>query len=568
MQRTSPTSRSFLLATLPLALALFATAQQPTTPPTPQIQSVAPTLHVFSRETIVDVMVTDDNGNPVQGLTRSDFTISEDGHPQSLRGFSEYGSEFRPPAPHPSKLPPNVYSNFQATPANGPVNILLIDAIDCDSPEVFHALSDARRYVVAMPAGTQVAVFWLSISGLHMLQGFTSDPAPLLRALGTNRTDIGDYNGDDRYSIDRIIWKAFDQIAAYVQPIKGRKNLLWFTPGMPLMLARDGGYAFPNTMVSGKLFGGDPEAPDMARVHHLMDTYEILTSQQIAVSPIDPSGVKACLYCNLGIQQLRAEQVAEDTGGEAFYNNNDLTALIAKAIGDGSRFYTLSYIPPRQKEDGHYHAIKVETTNPGLHLTYRTGYNSEDPPPIPHHAGVDLMHAALEGKSPAVTQLIFEAQVYPTNPPTNSALPAKLPADKTSVPYNVLFALAPSEIAFNPGPDGTHNGSLQFGLVAFDMYGKPVATQSQTIPLPLSAGEYLEFLKSPFTLSQKISLPPGQISLRVGVIDTTTSKVGTLEIPINVPGNLAKHPLPPTVVPTGCPPRCPLPISTEVEVPW
>ena len=39
-----------------------------------QSQPALPTLHVYSRETIVDVLVTDDKGQPVRGLTRSDFT--------------------------------------------------------------------------------------------------------------------------------------------------------------------------------------------------------------------------------------------------------------------------------------------------------------------------------------------------------------------------------------------------------------------------------------------------------------------------------------------------------------
>jgi VWFA-related protein len=541
-----------------LALAVALTLPTPGRPQTAP-QSTAPTLRVFSRETIVDVLVTDDKGEPVHGLTQSDFTISEDGHPQPIRSFGEFGAGYTPPPPSLPHRPPYVYTNFQATPATGPVNILLIDAINSSEEDVVHALRGAERYVVAMPSGTQIAVFWLSVSGLHMLQGFTSDPALLLRAVRTNRTDIGN-NGDDRYSVDRLTWNALDQIAAYVAPIKGRKNLLWFTPGMPLMLSRDGGYAFPDWKDGSTRI---PPPPDMTRVHHRMDSYELFTSEQIAVSPVDPRGV-----VGVGWAQLKAEQVAEDTGGEAFYNNNDLEVLIAKAIADGSHFYTLSYIPPRRKEDGHYHTIKIEPTSPGLHLVYRAGYNSEDPPQLPQHAGADLMHAALEGKTPAATQLLFDVEVFPSAPPAKSSQPVRLPAGKTSVPYDVLFALPQGEIAFTPGPDGTRIGSLKFGLVAFDMFGRSVATQSQTMPLPLTSDEYREFMKTPFKLSQHLDLPPGQISLRIGVLDTTSNKVGTLEIPLFVPGNLARHPPPPAVTLTGCPPRCPLTIPTEVEVPW
>ena len=46
---------------------------QETTPQSPPL-STAPTLRVTSRETIVDVTVTDDKGNPVHGLKQKDFT--------------------------------------------------------------------------------------------------------------------------------------------------------------------------------------------------------------------------------------------------------------------------------------------------------------------------------------------------------------------------------------------------------------------------------------------------------------------------------------------------------------
>ena len=79
---------------------------------------ITPTLHVYSRETIVDVLVTDDKGHPVRGLTRSDFTISEDGHPQPISSFAEYNKN-APPAPA-HALPPDTYSNAHALPVKRP----------------------------------------------------------------------------------------------------------------------------------------------------------------------------------------------------------------------------------------------------------------------------------------------------------------------------------------------------------------------------------------------------------------------------------------------------------------
>jgi len=498
-------------------------------------ETSVPTLHVTSREIIVDVMVTDANGQPVRGLKQSDFTIEENGKPQPIRSFREFGSEIPEAEPAPLKLPVGVYTNSQSTPATGPVNILLFDALHCapleavpsGSVEIGNALRGAAGYVTTMPEGTKVAIFWLSESGLHMLQGFTSDRDSLLRAVHTNRIDIGSaLNGQpmDRHTLDWNTVDAMNQIAAYVAGIKGRKNLLWITPGMPVNLMRDGGYAW-----------GGGGGPDMSLVHRLMDVYERFTAEQIAVSPVDPRGV----LFHMGMTQLKAEQVAEDSGGEAFYNNNDLKAAIAKAIDHGSQFYTLSYIPPKLKEDSRYHHIKVEVMQPGLHLVYRQGYNAERVPTLDAPApGPALMKASMEGHAPVATQILFQVGVWPSYLTDSAAgsQPQNEPKSKPgkTVRYDIHYGFPASEIAFTEDQNGMLHGSLEFDAVAYDNFGKRVALLTQTVTMPLRVDEYDEFAAKPYRFTQKIELPPGQISLHVGILDNVTSKVGTLEISVDV----------------------------------
>jgi hypothetical protein len=40
--------------------------------------------------------------------------------------------------------------------------------------------------------------------------------------------------------------------------------------------------------------------------------------------------------------------------------------------------------------------------------------------------------------------------------------------------------------------------------------------------------------KEPIRFFQQIDLPPGQLFIRVGVLDHTSNKVGTLELPLKV----------------------------------
>lgn len=569
-------------ALLALTFVLTLPANVPAQPPAPP---AVPTIQVYSRETIVDILVSDSQGRPVRGLPKSAFTIKEDGKPQPIRSFGEFDVETTAPVIAPT-LPSSVRTNLQAAPTTGPVNIILIDALHSNWVAADRALQAVSAYASRMPRGTELAVFWLSVSGTHMLQGFTSDPSALMDAVAPQRTDIG--TTGNCYVTDRLTLDALNQIAAYVAGIKGRKNLLWFTPGMPLYLLRDGGYGWgatssckeSNARVFGGslayrdlesgLFGGagQPEGPglfmgdeqglDMGMVHRIMDTYELFTTEQIAVSPINSVGV-----AQLGTGNLVAEQVAQQSGGIAEYNSNDLVARMTQAIDAGSHYYTISYIPPRQKDDGHYHTITVETDRPGLRLIYRKGYNAEDPRAPKPYTGPALIKAALQGRAPSAVQLLFDAKLTPVHPAAPKTAPdsaegfdpfadstatpspaAPKPAAKkppkapiTRTPYDLLLAIPQSQIASAPNPDGTHTVKLQFAFDAYDLNGKLLGAHSQDVSLNLTPDRYQRFIQAPVVFHEQLAFFPGPLFLRVGVLDNVSNKVGTLEIPLTVPRN-------------------------------
>jgi hypothetical protein len=79
-----------------------------------------------------------------------------------------------------------------------------------------------------------------------------------------------------------------------------------------------------------------------------------------------------------------------------------------------------------------------------------------------------------------------------------------------------------------------HKAALEFDVVAYDVYGKLITDLSQSIDLPLTAERYKQLQSSPFRVVQQIDLPPGEIFLRVGILDKVSDKVGTTEIPLTV----------------------------------
>ncbi len=493
-------------------------------------QAPTPTIQVYSRETVVDVVVTDSKGLPVHNLKQSDFSVEEDGKPQSIRSFKEFNAGTQAERRVLPKLPSGVYSNVGATPATGPVYIFLIDVMDTSPDQVVIEKKLMAEYLKSVPQSAEIAVFALSPNkGLLMVQAFTSDSASV-----ATRIDAIDpeYLRPPSLPVARMVIESFNHIAAYVVGIKGRKNLLWFTSQMPIKILRDGGYD-----------DGDP--PPLTSFHEVSELYDSLTAQQVAVYPVDTTTLR--VFENEKQQRdeahlrLLMERVAEQTGGAAYYNTNDLGSVMGKVFDRGSNFYTLSYVPPQFADDGRYHGIEIKVNKPGLHLVYRKGFNAanpKDPTPAP---GPKMMQAAMGGGAPPVTQLLFDVRVQsntdprkPTDPQVMGMLDAKL-KNAPLTRYGFLYLVPMTEIGFADGSDGTHRGALEFDVVAYDADGKMVNLISQTLQLPLTKDEYADFVKKPFQFFQQIDLPPGQFTLRVGILDGVSNKIGTLEIPLTVP---------------------------------
>jgi VWFA-related protein len=529
-------------------------------------QSNVPTIKVTARETVVDVTVTDAKGNPVHGLTQADFTVKEDGKEQPIRSFHEYGSEV---VPSPEKLPPNTYSNQQPAAASGAVNILLLDftnaapgaALDCcinrldpsksdltiGPKSLFRAMERQRhvkqyamQYLHDMPEGTRVAAFGASWpSNLRVLQGVTSDPTLLSAAVDSMKydTDAFAYNGetwcDQQVQRNRMTLESLQQIAADLAVIKGRKNLLWFT--------------------TGTMSGPSGPTPCLDDSPGLKKAFGLLAAAQVTVFPIWVRGVPAGEVDPWGevhvAELLAMESVAEATGGTAYYNSNDLKAGISKAIASGSDYYTLTYVPPGTQYDGRHHTIKLEADQPGLHLTYRDEYYAEDPSKMKPPVGLTLsttapeapggnMRAAMSRSMPISSQIIFDVRVEPStvaakpdDPPVMGTLDPSLNG-KPLTRYEFSTSISAGRLAYSDGPNGTHNGSVELDIAAYDEDAKLVTGLSQTITMSLNDKTVTN--NEPLNFSQQLDLPAGQLFVRIGVLDHTSNKVGTLEIPMTV----------------------------------
>ena len=571
--------------------------------PQPSSEEKVTTFRMSTQETIVDVTVTDSKGNPVHGLKQSDFVVKEDNKAQTIvgRSFREVGSDSQATTERAAqKLPPNVYTNDQPTPTTSAVNILLLDALNSSVLDRVEVKKQAVNYLKNMPKGTRVAVLGLSTQ-LRILQGFTSDPSVLIAAVGskkvrelpspftnTDSTDIIDSQSDAESELGeddtaamftqfendvaaqqkdvniQVTLEALNQIAAYVHGIKGRKNLIWFTDGIPMTI-------FPT--------GGTSDVEGITDYDkQIRQTTDLLNDAEISVYPVDarrlysdPSNgadqhlgnISARTSSNVataqteflqkkGTEQLSMDAVAEATGGQAYYNTNDLKTAVGKAISNGSNYYSFSYIRPSSEFDGKYHSIDVTVDRPKVTLGYRRGYNADD---IQHNAITPTlslataappsygsnMTASMGRGVPTTSQIKFLVSVRPSTEPVKPTDPQLLGTldpklvGKPLVRYDLEYSLPPSQLMFAVQPDKTVRSSLEFDIAAYDVYGKRITGLSQSIsPRPITVEQYKAMLKKPLQFFQQIDLPAGEIFLRVGVLDRVSDKVGTMEIPLTV----------------------------------
>ena len=215
--------------------------------------------------------------------------------------------------------------------------------------------------------------------------------------------------------------------------------------------------------------------------------------------------------------------LAEKTGGRAFYNVNNIETAVRKSIEDGSTYYTLGYYPANKDWDGNFRRITVKTARQGVKLHYRQGYFAVEPQSYARldaaQKSTDLARA-LSLDTPTSTALRFQAAIVP--PPAGSK--------KVTVNY----AVDPRQLTFELGSDGLQHASVDCAVIVYSQKGETLETLSNTMIASLKPDEYSRVMARSFPCRQSFEIAPGEYQLRLGVRDARTGLVGTLNAPLIV----------------------------------
>ena len=128
--------------------------------------------------------MTDSNHRPVHGLTAADFTVLEDGQPQSIVQFTAVDITDPPPSPTTwlRDVAPDVNDNSITD--RRVFVILLDDAMIPADPKMVNATKEMARSLVNRLGPSDLAAVVFTLNNSHA-QEFTSDRVRLRAAIDT-----------------------------------------------------------------------------------------------------------------------------------------------------------------------------------------------------------------------------------------------------------------------------------------------------------------------------------------------------------------------------------------------
>jgi VWFA-related protein len=522
----------------------------------PPAQQPEYTFHVGTRIVLTDVTVADRNGNPVHGLQASDFQIFDNNKPQVFASFEEHTTT--PVAPmEQTSASPGVYSNEFLLHLPTVLNIIVIDITNLELPDQMYLYYELNRFIKNLPAGRPLAIYWQSGESNLLLQSFTTDRNLLLAALRKAiprfpPPDRGSY-ADSGYVTLQTIENDLDR-AQY----PGRKNILWFSGGSSLFLHSD---PVDPQLAPPRIY------PDPAL---LRDIYDELEANRIAIYPVDARGLQTTgievrgaeavaagpfpsqAAFTIAAQQGLMQDIANATGGTAFYNNNALDKIAAHWLDNGGSFYTLTYSPKDFRFDNKWHTIKVKLSAEfnGYTLSYRRGYyadattaarQKEQKPRTLLRSNGDTLTEPDQRSVPIIFQVHVAQASAETTPSTSTVPSTNVQApQKGTTPYSLRYSLPAADFTIKT-VHGKPQVEIGVAVLAFNEEGSAETRLANQLTFAINENNLRLHPKAIIPVDQQINLRKGQKYLYLAIWDMTSGRLGTLQIPLKI-GSEPKQP--------------------------
>jgi VWFA-related protein len=517
----------------------------------------AATFQANTQLVIEAVSVKDKSGKSVEGLTAKDFTVTEDGAPQTIRFFEFQKlpevSDAAPSLPATSKASPIPKLPHTQVAAEAPGDVryrnrrllaLYFDMSAMPPGDQLRAFTAARKFVqTQMSPADLMALMTFQGGTVQVLQDFTDDRDRLLSLIETlivgedqdavddaSTSDTGAAFGQDDsefniFNTDRQL-SALQTAARMLGQLNEKKALIYFASGL-------------------RLNGVDNQA-------QLHATINAAIRAGVSFWPIDARGLVAqaplgdatkgsqggvAMYNGAAVQGLmtRFQQsqdtlwaLASDTGGKALLDFNDLSAGIVQAEKAFSSYYIIGYYTSNAALDGKFRRIKITLANSlAASLDYRQGYFSGKQ--FGKFTAADkerqLEDALMLGDPVTELTIAMELDYFQLN--------------RAEYFVPLIVKIPGKELAL------ARRGGAEHTLIDFigevkDDYGTTVQNVRDKVDIKLSDTTAAELTKRPIQYDTGFTLLPGGYRIKFLARDSETGRIGTYETKFVIP-NLNKE---------------------------
>jgi VWFA-related protein len=508
------------------------------------------------------VVVKDKQGKPIPGLTAKDFTLTEDGVAQTIR-HCEHQNLAALAAPVPVAAPSSedikIYKRLahaQIAPEtedndrykNRRLLALYFDMSAMRPADQLRAIAAAEQFIrTQLTTVDLVSILRYQGASVDILQDFTADRNKLLSILETlvvgedltsiqtiddaSSADTGAAFGQDDsefniFSTDRQL-AALQTAAKMLGQLNEKKSLIYFASGL-------------------RLNGVD----NQAQLHATVDTaikagvsfWPIDARGLVAEAPLGDatqgspgnSGIytgAAALTTTNGFQQSQDTlyALAEDTGGKALFDTNDLNHGIVQAQQAISDYYILGYYATNTAKNGHFRRIKISLTQTlDANLTYRVGY----------YADKEFSNFTTADK-----ERQLEDALMLEDPITDLTIAMEIDyfqLNRAEYFVPIVVKIPGRELALAKRGGAEHTLIDFVGEIKDLVGGTTVSNLRDNVSIKLSDATAAELAHRPIEYDTGFTLLPGKYRIKFLARDDETGRIGTYQTTFVIP-NLNKE---------------------------
>jgi VWFA-related protein len=520
------------------------------------------TLTVQSQLVVEAVAVKDKQGNFVPGLTAKDFTVTEDGVPQTVR-FCEHQDLTTAATPLPASNRSNedikIYNRLARTQIapermdnerykNRRLIALYFDMVGMRPDDQIRALNAAEQFIrTQMTAVDMVSILRYQGGSVDVLQDFSADRNRLLSILETmvvgegqgmadtvddaSSADTGAAFGQDDsefnvFNTDRQL-SALQTAAHQLGQVNEKKLLIYFAGGMRLNGIDNQAqlHATVDEAVRAGVTFWTIDARGLVAGAPLGDA----TQGSQGNSNMYTGGSAATVSTNFQQSQDTLFALAGDTGGKAYLDNNDLDRGIVQAQHSISDYYVLGYYATNTTKNGKFRHIKISLAeHPDADLNYRQGYYADKE--FSKFTSVDKerqLEDALMLEDP-ITDLTIAMEIdY-----------FQLNRAEYFVP--IVVKIPGRELALAKRGGYEHTLIDFVGEVKDMVGGTTVSNVRDNVNIKLSDATANELAKRPIEYDTGFTLLPGKYMIKFLARDDETGRIGTYQTTFVIP-NLNKE---------------------------